>query len=129
MIQTVSIDPNALFQPSEGSMFSKLKEALPISLEVEKVTRSFASAYYAVTINNHYNVEDKTLKAAFRQALDDNGYSTGQVISIEGGEQSSNVGGISQASEAIVDTVKTPLIAIAVVAVVILIFVYLPRRS
>lgn len=110
-------------------MFSKLLKVLPTSLEVEQVTRSFGSAYYVVVINNHYNASIVTIKAAFKQALLDLEYEQGQVISIEGGEKSSNVGGLSQATETIVETVKTPLIAVAVIAIVLFIFVYIPKRS
>lgn len=126
-IQTITIDPNGFFQPSEGSIFADLKKVLPAPLIVQKVTRAPFSAYYAVTIDNRFSSGVETVKAAFRQALLDLGYNSGQVLEVKGGETATNAGGIGQAGAAIVDTVKTPLIALAVVAVAVVVLVYAPR--
>lgn len=121
---TVTISLNTIWQPSDGVLLEKLREALP-ALNISAVERGLFSNRYAITFLADWGSnQDVTL--LFLAVLSDLGYQA-DVLKVDAGGVSTIPGGVSQATEAAAKTTSKILIPAAIIAGVVLIFVYVPK--
>jgi len=123
-MRTATISLNTLWQPSDSTIAEELRAAVP-DLQVTAVERAAFSSRYAVTFLNE-DIPAVDVTRVLLAVMADLGYS-GDVLNVEAGSSSSIPGGVSQAATETVKTASGVLVPVAVVAVVVLALVYLPK--
>lgn len=127
---TVTISLNAFFQPSEADVLLFLRGTT--GMPILSVDRSLFSGRFVVVVNNLAGLSDTQILQAFFSAMQAAGY-TGEILSIESGSVSSAPGGLPQVATGAASTVSSMaapvLIPAAIIAVVVLVVLYIPRKG
>lgn len=124
-MQTITVSLNTIWQPSESKLLQKLRDnILPSIVDIRSVERTLFSNRYSITVNS--SVNNQMLNDMVFAVLKNMGYEPDMLL-IEFGNESSKPGGLAGAVESTAKTVSTPLIAIAVVVVVLGAIYFLPK--
>lgn len=124
MNKTITVSLNSIWQPSESKLLSKLRSQMPVTVSITSIERMLFSNRYAITVDSA--MTDGMLNDLFISVLSNLGYEP-DVLIIEGGRESSKPGGLVGAVESTVATASTPIIAIAVIVVVLGAVYFLPK--